>query len=104
MNGKPLRRSKSRTQRRRTPAKLARIRPFVEQLEERILMSVAPEPYVTALYRDLLGRAPEPGGLAYWVGRLQEGAGSAAVVHDMMGSPEFCTRLVQEEYDAFFHR
>ena len=29
--------------------------------------------FVTALYRDILGREPDPGGLAYWVDRLDTG-------------------------------
>ena len=47
---------------------------------------------VTVLYRVLLGRQPEPGGLAFWVGQLAGGATTAQVSAAIQTSPEFKNR------------
>jgi hypothetical protein len=46
------------------------------------------EEFVAAVYDGLLGREPEPGGLAYWVGRLDDGASRSRVVAQIGDSPE----------------
>jgi Ca2+-binding RTX toxin-like protein len=46
--------------------------------------------FVTLLYRNVLGRDPDAGGLAYWTGLLESGARSRpAVVAGFSDSPEF---------------
>jgi len=50
--------------------------------------------YVTYLYVAVLGRAPDSGGYAYWVGQLDSGAMSRAVVAGaLVHSPEAIMRL-----------
>ena len=44
--------------------------------------------YVTSLYMNLLGRGPEPSGLAYWTGTLAAGTNRADVATLMALSPE----------------
>ncbi|MDG3004455.1 DUF4214 domain-containing protein [Paludisphaera mucosa] len=44
--------------------------------------------FVTTLYRAMLGREPEPAGLAYWVDRLLAGASAYRVAQGIWNSPE----------------
>lgn len=44
---------------------------------------------VAALYRAMLGREPDPGGLAHFAGRLRAGVALGEVVRDFLASPEF---------------
>src|SRR5262249_44632027 len=51
--------------------------------------------YVARLYRDLLGRAPDAAGLAFFAGRLDRGEASREqVVRELQQSPEYSRRLV----------
>ena len=43
---------------------------------------------IAQIYLALLGRAPESGGLTYWVGRLQSGASMLQVAREIYGSAE----------------
>jgi hypothetical protein len=55
--------------------------------------------YVTKLYHDLLGREPDPGGLAYWAGMLEQGVSREQVVFDIVTEPsshEYRTRLINQ--------
>lgn len=52
--------------------------------------------WVAGLYRDLLGREPRDGDLAYWVGALQAGATRPGVIAVFLSSPEFNTRLASK--------
>lgn len=58
--------------------------------------------FVTLLYGNVLGRAPSPTDLGYWVGRLEDGLSRAAVVVHFSESPEHVTRTepAQQAYDA----
>src|SRR6266581_4666938 len=87
----------------RQPARCAHVL-GVEQLEDRVLLNATSELAVSALYRDLFGRTPDASGAAYWAGRLDGGASTPQVVHELMLTPEFCQELVREEYDAILHR
>ena len=54
-------------------------------------VSVAPTPasvFVTTLYRELLGRIPDPLGLQDWVGRLAAGTRPAVIARDIARSHE----------------
>lgn len=53
------------------------------------------------LYRATLDRAPDPGGLAFWAGRLGSGTEYETVARGFMGSPEFRARY-GEAGDAEF--
>lgn len=48
--------------------------------------------FVNRIYVNVLGRDPEQGGLAFWVGRLQEGAPRQDVLAGIAESPENKTR------------
>lgn len=56
--------------------------------------------FVTLLYRNVLGRAPDAGGLSGWVGSLDAGASRASVVAGFSDSTEFKNNT-SLEVDAF---
>ena len=51
--------------------------------------------YVTRIYKVMLNRSPDSGGLEYWAGRLDNGASPAAVIGGFVDSAEF-TRICRE--------
>jgi len=60
--------------------------------------------FLCALYEDLLGRTPDPGGLAYWESELAGGASRSQVAYDLASSPEYRGELVAGYYDRFLNR
>jgi hypothetical protein len=52
------------------------------------------EAFFCATYEDLLGRAPDPGGLTYWVPQLAGGVSDESVMAAFVGSPEFYTDMI----------
>jgi alpha-tubulin suppressor-like RCC1 family protein len=56
------------------------------------------ERFVTSAYEDFLGRRPDPGGLAYWTGRLRSGGTPADLVVGLSVSPEWIAALVTGFY------
>ena len=60
--------------------------------------------FLSALYEDLLGRAPDPGGLASWESELAAGVSDEQVAYDIATSPEYRSRLVQYCYEVFLGR
>ncbi|MCR8550914.1 DUF4214 domain-containing protein [Salipiger sp. P9] len=58
------------------------------------------EAFVTQLYRNVLGREPDPGGLANWTQRLAEGWSRAAVVQGLAQSVEFIEKS-DDDFMAF---
>ncbi len=54
--------------------------------------------FVTALYADLLGRAPDSGGLSYWEAQLSSGATQSAVAAAILSSTEYRTDFVTALY------
>jgi len=60
--------------------------------------------YVCALYVDLLGRAPDPGGLNIFVGQLASGASPLQVAEDVVNSPEYRADYIENDYEAFLGR
>jgi Domain of unknown function (DUF4214) len=60
--------------------------------------------WLYALYADLLGRAPDPGGLAYWIGQLTSGASLQLVANGFLDSPEYCTRIITGLYQQLLSR
>jgi hypothetical protein len=65
------------------------------------------ETFVHNLYRELLGREPEPGGSAFWLGLLQQNnnaAGRQAVVQGFLNSPEYKSHYVTTLYQVFLNR
>lgn len=60
--------------------------------------------YVTAVYRDLFNRAPDPGGLATWTWALTHGSPYGAVANGITYSNEFRTRLIRAAYQDYLGR
>jgi hypothetical protein len=88
----------------------------VEALEERCLLQGGPltnEGFVTQLYRDVLNREPDQGGLSAWTAMLNSGHGQdsrpqqdsrAQVAQAFLNSVEFHTDVVQGFYNTLLHR
>jgi len=64
----------------------------------------AAQAVVTALYHEILGRDPDPDGLATFVAQLQGGATEAQVAHALATSPENYGQMVDEYYSDYFNR
>lgn len=60
--------------------------------------------FMQALYTDLLGRTPDPAGLAAWKAALQQGLSRTAVVAGFIHSPEFATVEIQTQYETLLQR
>jgi hypothetical protein len=61
--------------------------------------------FVTQAYQDLLGRAPDANGLAYWSGLVNQGLVTRnKVAFGIESSTEFATAEVQQVYARFLHR
>ena len=60
--------------------------------------------FVTALYQQLLDRAPAAGEINGWVNNLNNGASRATVIRGIMGSQEQLTLAVKSFYVQFLHR
>ncbi len=58
------------------------------EFQARYPASLTHEQFVTALYNNMLGRAPDAGGLAFWVGQLTSGASRGRVLADFTNSDE----------------
>ncbi len=64
------------------------------QLDQRFPDLTAFEAQVQALYEDLLNRAPDATGFAFWVGRLEEGASLQAVSQAYLDALEYRRRFL----------
>jgi hypothetical protein len=60
--------------------------------------------YVTAVYRDLFDRSPDPGGLTAWTNALVDGTPRVAVANAITASREYRTGLVTGSYAEFLGR
>jgi hypothetical protein len=60
--------------------------------------------FVNALYQDVLNRAPDSGGLNFWVGVLNNGVPQPLVVQGFWNSAEHRTLEVEGYYNTFLHR
>ena len=56
------------------------------------------EQKVTAWYDALLGRAPDPGGLRHWSGKVDGGTRPLSVTSQLVSSSEFSRRVVRDAY------
>lgn len=59
---------------------------------------------VKALYQDLLGRAPDAGGLVAWAGQLAAGGGQGALVGSLTDSDEYIRMRITAAYQAAMGR
>lgn len=62
------------------------------------------EAYVRAVYRDLLGREPEPAGLSGWASALVDGTPVQAVSASITSSAEYRSTLVRSAYGSYLGR
>jgi hypothetical protein len=60
--------------------------------------------YVTTLYDDILGRGPDPGGLSYWVGRLNAGDPRFVVSASILEATEARQNFVNGVFQTFLRR
>jgi hypothetical protein len=60
--------------------------------------------FITAAYTDLLGRAPDSGGLAYWEALLSSGASQSSVIAGILSSTEYRSDFVQSLYSNLLGR
>jgi len=61
----------------------------LQSLNELSVSNVAIEQFVTRLYKEILGRNPEPGGFAHWTNELIKGTPGATVAHGFFFSNQF---------------
>jgi hypothetical protein len=62
------------------------------------------EAFLCSAYEDLLGRAPDPAGLAFWDARLAGGMSRTTVAYDIATSPGYRHNLVTGYYETFLKR
>jgi uncharacterized protein (TIGR03118 family) len=60
--------------------------------------------WVDAMYEDLLGRAPDAQGEAYWVAQLAAGASRASVAYGFAASRERESQLITDDYMHYLGR
>jgi uncharacterized protein (TIGR03118 family) len=60
--------------------------------------------WVNEMYFDLLGRAPDTGGLAFWVNALTHGIDRVAIASGFAGSLEHLTAMIQADYRTYLGR
>ncbi len=60
--------------------------------------------FVSALYQDLLQRAADPSGLAFWTQQLSNGVSRATVARGLVTSTEYRTKLVDGYYSHYLAR
>jgi virginiamycin B lyase len=80
----------------------------LEALENRLTPSTFPPAIaaniVTGLYRQMLQRDPDSGGLATFSAQLEAGAALSAIVDSIWNSPEFHSREVTNYYQVYLGR
>lgn len=60
--------------------------------------------FVADVYRDILNRPVDSGGLAYWDGQLSAGLSREQVVLQIEQTPEFANHEIEELYQRYLHR
>jgi hypothetical protein len=87
---------------------LAKIQQVVMENGAPDQVGTAPSPqtlhYVTGLYQAILGRGPDPIGLAAWAQAIQGGASGAQVAQALWDSPEHRAQEVASYYGTYLHR
>lgn len=83
-------------------------------LDLRVLLLSSPEyrnraggtdqAWVVALYDDILGRAPEPAGLAYWTGQAGSGVPRPLIAAAVYAGDEALARRTIDYYQEILHR
>jgi hypothetical protein len=83
-------------------ASASKARLGLEQLEDRLALDATS--FVTSLYKNLLARAPDAAGLAFWVARINAGENNQAVATDFWRSAEHRGLQVDGLYNLILHR
>lgn len=60
--------------------------------------------YVTALYKEILGRDPDAAGLSYWTQQIAGGVSRTSVARSLMNSPEYRGRQVDTTFSDLLGR
>lgn len=60
--------------------------------------------YVDALYADILGRAPDAAGEAYWVSALENGMSRDRVALSFFNTQEYVTRVINTDFNLVLNR
>ena len=60
--------------------------------------------YVCRVYLDLLGRAADPGGKAFWLRKVDAGEPRGTIIRKFQGTPEYARRVVDDVYRTFLQR
>jgi subtilisin-like proprotein convertase family protein len=60
--------------------------------------------YVCRVYLDLLGRAAEPGGKAFWLRKVDRGESRVEIIRKFQTAPEYRRRVVDAVYKTFLQR
>jgi hypothetical protein len=60
--------------------------------------------YVCRVYLDLLGRAAEPGGKAFWLRKVDAGESRVGIIRKFQTTPEYRRRVVDGVYKTFLQR
>jgi hypothetical protein len=60
--------------------------------------------WVIGMYHDLLGRSPDPAGLAYWFNKLQSGTDPGSIAYGFAASPEREGQRVLADYQKLLGR
>ena len=63
-----------------------------ERAPEEIILIDGEEGFLQAVYRHLLGREPDEGGLRFFLGQLKEGLPREAVLESIRATPEYQAR------------
>ncbi|HUY33751.1 MAG TPA: DUF4214 domain-containing protein [Pirellulales bacterium] len=75
-----------------------------DELLPGITLSTPNQFYVAEAYRDLLGRAVDPGGLAMWSAQLDQGMPRAAFTSALAHSDEYFHNIIQSDYQHYLGR
>ena len=68
------------------------------------LVDIALRPWISALYADVLGRAPDAAGLQFWLDQLGSGQSLRSVANGFLSSQEYCTRVITDLYQQLLSR
>ncbi len=60
--------------------------------------------YICRVYLDLLGRAADPGGKAFWLRKVDKGEARVGIIRKYQTTPEYNRRVVDDVYKTFLKR
>lgn len=60
--------------------------------------------YICRVYLDLLGRAADPSGKAFWLRKVDRGESRVGIIRKYQTTPEYARRVVDDVYKTFLQR